>query len=179
MKRFLSLAAPTLAFAIAVAAPALQAADMPAVGSQAPDFTLQSQEGKTVSLKDFRGQWVVLYFYPKDMTPGCTIEAHNFQRDLDQYTAKKTAIIGISADNVDSHQQFCTKESLTFRLLADPDKQVISSYGSLAPNGMVASRNTFLIDPNGVIRKVYTRVNPNSHSQDVLADLAELQKKSE
>jgi len=156
---------------------ALRAADMPAVGSKAPGFTLQSQEGKTVSLKDFKGQWVVLYFYPKDMTQGCTIEAHNFQRDLDQYTARHAAIIGVSADSIDSHQQFCTKESLTFRLLADPGKEVIATYGSLAANGMVASRNTFLIDPQGVIRKVYTRVNPNPHSQDVLADLAEIEKK--
>ena len=153
-----------------------QAAEMPATGAKAPEFTLQSQEGKTVSLKDFRGQWVVLYFYPKDMTQGCTIEAHNFQRDLDQYTAKKAAIVGISADSIDSHQQFCTKESLTFRLLADPEKQVISEYGSLAGNGAVAARNTFLIDPQGVIRKVYTKVNPNQHSQDVLADLAAMAK---
>ena len=129
-----------------------------------------------MSLKDFQGQWVVLYFYPKDMTQGCTIEAHNFQRDQDQYTAKKTAIVGISADNVDSHQQFCTKENLTFKLLADPGKETIASYGSLAPNGAVAARNTFLIDPKGVIRKVYLKVSPNPHSAEVLADLAELQK---
>jgi peroxiredoxin Q/BCP len=151
------------------------AADLPAEGSAAPDFTLQSQEGKTVSLKDFRGQWVVLYFYPKDMTQGCTIEAHNFQRDLAQYTAKKAAIVGVSADNIDSHQQFCTKESLTFKLLADPEKKTIAAYGSLAGNGMVASRNTFLIDPQGVIRKVYTGVKPNVHSEEVLAALGELQ----
>ncbi len=159
-----------------MAAPVLRAADLPAAGSAAPDFTLQSQEGKTVSLKDFRGQWVVLYFYPKDMTQGCTIEAHNFQRDLAQYTAKNAAIVGVSADSIDSHQQFCTKESLTFRLLANPDKDVISAYGSLAANGMVAARNTFLIDPNGVIRKVYTKVSPNPHSEEVLAALADLQK---
>ena len=153
----------------------LQAADVPAEGSKAPGFSLQSQEGKTVDLKDFKGQWVVLYFYPKDMTTGCTIEAHNFQRDLAQYQAKKAAIIGVSADNIDSHQQFCTKESLTFKLLADPDKKIISAYGSLAGNGMVAARNTFLIDPNGVIRKVYTGVKPNPHSEEVLAALAQLQ----
>jgi thioredoxin-dependent peroxiredoxin len=176
MKRFLSLAAPALALSLALSTPVVRAAEIPAAGAKAPGFTLQSQEGKTISLKDFQGQWVVLYFYPKDMTQGCTIEAHNFQRDLDQYTAKKAAIVGVSADTVDSHQQFCTKESLTFRLLADPGKETISSYGSLAPNGTVAARNTFLIDPDGVIRKVYTRVNPNSHSQDVLADLAQLQK---
>jgi len=158
-----------------LAAASAPAADMPAEGSNAPDFTLQSQEGKTVSLKDFRGQWVVLYFYPKDMTQGCTIEAHNFQRDLAQYTAKKAAIVGVSADNIDSHQQFCTKESLTFKLLADPEKKMIASYGSLAANGMVAARNTFLIDPKGVIRKVYTGVKPNVHSEEVLTALGELQ----
>jgi peroxiredoxin Q/BCP len=173
----LSVISSAFALSLAIAVPVItKAADLPAVGAMAPEFTLQSQEGKTVSLKDFRGQWVVLYFYPKDMTQGCTIEAHNFQRDLDQYTAKKAAIVGMSADNVDSHQQFCTKESLTFRLLADPGKETIGAYGSLAANGMVAARNTFLIDPKGVVRKVYTKVNPNPHSQEVLADLAELQK---
>ena len=169
MKRILSLALPALALFLSA-----QAAEIPAEGSKAPDFTLKSQEGKTVSLKDFKGQWVVLYFYPKDMTQGCTIEAHNFQRDQDQYTARHTAIVGVSADTVDSHQQFCTKENLTFKLLADPDKGVINSYGSLAPNGVVAARNTFLIDPNGVIRKVYTKVNPNPHSAEVLAALGEM-----
>jgi thioredoxin-dependent peroxiredoxin len=167
-----------LTLSILCLAPVLRAADVPAEGSAAPDFTLQSQEGKTVSLKDFRGQWVVLYFYPKDMTKGCTIEAHNFQRDLNQYTAKKAVILGVSADNIDSHQQFCTKESLTFRLLADPDKKVIAAYGSaMAANPNYAARNTFLIDPKGVIRKVYVNVSPrvNEHSADVLAALAELQ----
>ena len=129
-----------------------------------------------MSLKDFRGQWVVLYFYPKDMTQGCTIEAHNFQRDLAQYTAKKAAIVGVSADNIDSHQQFCTKESLTFKLLADPDKKVIAAYGSvLSQNPSFAARNTFIIDPKGVIRKVYVGVKPNAHSEEVLAALSELQ----
>ena len=169
MKRIFSLAVPALAFVLS-----LPAAEMPVEGAKAPDFTLQSQEGKTVSLKDFKGEWVVLYFYPKDMTQGCTIEAHNFQRDLDQYTAKHAAIVGVSADTIDSHQQFCTKESLTFKMLADPDKKVIAEYGSLAPNGAVAARNTFLIDPNGVIRKVYTKVNPNVHSTEVLQALGEM-----
>ena len=163
-----------LSLALLMAGSAL-AADMPAEGSQAPDFTLQSQEGKTVSLKDFRGQWVVLYFYPKDMTQGCTIEAHNFQRDLAQYTAKKAVIVGVSADSIDSHQQFCTKESLTFRLLADPEKKTVAAYGSLMANGMYAARNTFLVDPQGVIRKVYTGVKPNVHSEEVLTALGELQ----
>lgn len=167
---------PILSLLVLCVAPFLSAADMPAEGSKAPDFTLQSQEGKTVSLKDFRGQWVVLYFYPKDMTKGCTIEAHNFQRDLAQYEAKKAAIVGVSADNIDSHQQFCTKESLTFKLLADPDKKVIAEYGSvMAQNPNYAARNTFIIDPKGVIRKVYTGVKPNEHSEEVLTALSELQ----
>ena len=169
MKHILSLAALSLS-------PILWAAEVPAEGTVAPDFTLQSQEGKTVSLKDFRGQWVVLYFYPKDMTQGCTIEAHNFQRDLAQYTAKKAAIVGVSADNIDSHQQFCTKESLTFKLLADPDKKAIAAYGSvMAQNSNFAARNTFIVDPKGVIRKVYVGVKPNAHSEEVLAALSELQ----
>jgi len=176
MKLTLSVAIPALAVFMAASVPVLRAADVPAEGTKAPEFTLQSQEGKTVSLKEFKGQWVVLYFYPKDMTQGCTIEAHNFQRDLDQYTAKKAAIVGISADTIDSHQQFCTKESLTFKLLADPGKETISAYGSLAPNGNVAARNTFLIDPQGMIRKVYTKVNPNPHSAEVLGALGELEK---
>lgn len=104
------------------------------------------------------------------------MEAHNFQRDLAQYVARKAVIVGISADTGDSHQQFCAKESLTFRLLADSTKKVISQYGSLTPDGAVASRNTFLIDPRGVIRKVYFGVNSSRHSQEVLADLAELEK---
>jgi peroxiredoxin Q/BCP len=176
MKRLLSFSAPVLAAAFALTASLVIAADLPAEGSKAADFTLQSQEGKTVSLKDFRGQWVVLYFYPKDMTQGCTIEAHNFERDSAQYKEKHAAILGVSADTVDSHQQFCTKESLTFKLLADPGKETIGAYGSLASNGAVAARNTFLIDPKGVIRKVYTKVNPNPHSQEVLDALAALQK---
>lgn len=182
MNRFRTLGGLlTLAFILLTAlavAPAVYAADMPAVGSKAPDFSLSSQEGTPVDLKDLRGKWVVLYFYPKDMTKGCTIEAHNFQRDLAQYQQKNAAIVGVSVDTVDSHQQFCTKESLTFKLLADPSHDVTTQYGSLGDfRGMVlANRNTFLIDPDGVIRKVYTKVNPDVHSQEVLTDLAELQK---
>src|SRR5579862_4165322 len=93
---------------------ALRADDLPTVGAAAPGFTLDSQEGAHVSLGDFRGKWVVLYFYPKDMTTGCTIEAHNFQRDLTMYDKRNAVIVGISVDSLDSHQQFCTKESLTF-----------------------------------------------------------------
>src|SRR5215471_8967492 len=91
----------------------------PAAGTKAPDFTLSSQEGKQVSLSQFQGKWVVLYFYPKDFTSGCTMEAHNFQRDLQKYEQKNAAIVGVSVDNADSHKSFCTKEGLNFKLLAD------------------------------------------------------------
>ena len=156
---------------------ALPADDLPAIGSAAPGFTLDSQEGAHVSLADFRGKWVVLYFYPKDMTTGCTIEAHNFQRDLAMYDKRNAVIVGISVDSLESHQQFCTKESLTFRLLSDPDHNITSAYGSLAHFGetVVAARNTFLIDPKGVVRKIYTKVNPGRHSEEVLAALTDLQ----
>jgi peroxiredoxin Q/BCP len=149
----------------------------PAAGSQAPAFSLPSQEGAQVSLDQFRGKWVVLYFYPKDFTSGCTIEAHNFQRDIDKYTEKNAAIVGVSVDDVDSHKSFCTKEGLNFKLLADSSHAVVQKYGSIMEyNGMtLAARNTFLIDPNGVIRKVYLKVSPQGHSGEVLADLQQLQ----
>src|SRR5580658_2809519 len=121
---------PALALLLTVSYPVVRADDVPAVGTMAPDFTLSSQEGKAVSLHDFKGQWVILYFYPKDMTTGCTIEAHNFQRDLAQYEQNRAAIVGVSVDSVDSHQEFCTKETLTFKLLSDPTHRVVDMYGS-------------------------------------------------
>jgi peroxiredoxin Q/BCP len=151
------------------------AAEMPQVGQQAPAVMLPSQEGGPVDIKSYRGKWVVLYFYPKDMTRGCTIEAHNFQQDLAKYQERNAVIVGVSVDSSDSHKEFCAKESLTFKLLADTDKKVVDGYGSLSPNGM-ASRNTFLIDPDGKIAKVWTGVNPMKHSEEVLAALAELHK---
>jgi thioredoxin-dependent peroxiredoxin len=181
ISRILTGLLPALALLLTMSRPVVRAAeDVPAVGATAPDFTLSSQEGKKVSLHDYRGQWVVLYFYPKDMTPGCTIEAHNFQRDQKEYDAKKAAILGVSVDSVDSHVQFCTKENLTFKLLADPDKKVVAMYGSTQKFGdnVVAARHTFLIDPKGVIRKVYLNVNAGiaGHSAEVLAALDELKK---
>ena len=169
----------TLLFAAALAATSmLQAGDPPTEGSKAPDFTLKSQEGKPISLHDYRGKWVVLYFYPKDMTTGCTIEAHGFQRDLAQYDQKNAVILGVSVDTVESHQQFCAKDSLTFKLLADDSKEVVAKYGSVMEmKGMtLAARNTFVIDPKGMIRKVFLKVNPTPHSAEVLAALGDLQK---
>jgi thioredoxin-dependent peroxiredoxin len=152
---------------------------VPQTGQMAPDFTLPSQDGSVLGPKDFHGKWVVLYFYPKDNTPGCTIEAHNFQRDLAKYQQNNAVILGVSVDSTDSHKDFCAKQGLTFKLLADTDKKVAEQYGSLR-NMMglkIASRNTFLIDPNGKIAKVWSGVDPSHHSEEVLGALSELEKK--
>ena len=168
-----------LVVAVAVGYRVARAGDKaPAVGTAAPDFTLNSQENKPVSLHDFKGKWVVLYFYPKDFTSGCTVEAHNFQRDQAQYDAKNAVIIGVSMQDADSHQKFCTKEGLSFKLLADTDSHVSTTYDSVMNFGVtkLSARHTFLIDPQGVIQKLYTDVKPEKHSEEVLADLAALQK---
>jgi thioredoxin-dependent peroxiredoxin len=150
---------------------------MPQVGQTAPDFTLNSQEGKPVSLDNFRGKWVVLYFYPKDMTTGCTIEAHNFQRDQDKFLKANAVILGVSVDSVDSHKQFCAKDGLNFTLLSDSEKKVVAQYGSLGNYGVmkIANRNTFLIDPQGKIVKVWTKVDPSHHSEEVLTALNQVE----
>jgi peroxiredoxin Q/BCP len=153
---------------------------MPQPGQQAPDFTLPSQDGTPVSLKDFRGKWVVLYFYPKDNTPGCTIEAHNFQRDLSKYEQANAVIVGVSVDSTGSHKDFCAKQGLTFKLLSDTGKKVVEQYGSLR-NMMglkIAARNTFLINPQGQIVKVWTGVDPSKHSEEVLAELRQQEGKN-
>ena len=149
----------------------------PTVGSVAPGFSLPSQEGKTVSLSDYRGQWVVLYFYPRDFTSGCTMEAHNFQRDQAQYQQKGAVVLGVSVDSADSHKQFCTKEGLNFKLLADNDHKVSAAYGSLTNLGLAkfSSRHTFIVDPEGKVARAFTSVNPGRHSEEVLAALAQLQ----
>jgi peroxiredoxin Q/BCP len=159
----------------------MQGADtqtQPAAGSAAPEFSLPTSDGSQVSLKDFKGKWIVLYFYPKDMTSGCTIEAKNFQRDLAQYDKTGAVILGVSVDSSDSHKEFCTKEGLTFKLLADPGGKVSAQYGSTMDykGTTMAARNTFLINPEGKIAKVYTGVKPAEHSDQVLKDLAELKK---
>ena len=156
------------------------AAGVPSVGTEAPNFTLKSQDGNAISLSQFRGKWVVLYFYPRDMTKGCTIEAHNFQRDQQKFTAANAVVLGVSVDSTDSHQQFCTKEGLTFKLLADTDFQASEEYGTLTNHGDVkySKRYTFIIDPTGKIAWVNADVDAdiNGHSEQVLAELAKLQK---
>jgi peroxiredoxin Q/BCP len=150
---------------------------LPAVGGPAPDFTLPSQEGSTVSLKDYRGKWVVLYFYPKDQTTGCTREARNFQADQAKYAQRNAVVLGVSVDSVESHKKFCAKEGLNFKLLADASHSVSKDYGSLVNLGVVqmAARHTFIINPEGKVARVYSSVDPARHSEEVLAELEQLQ----
>jgi peroxiredoxin Q/BCP len=154
--------------------------EAPVAGTVAPDFTLSAQDGKPVSLHDFRGQWVVLYFYPKDFTSGCTKEARNFQHDLALYEQKNAVVLGVSGQDEVSHEKFCAAEGLHFKLLTDAHCELSARYGSVVNLGVakLSARHTFLIDPTGVIRKVYLKVDPSRHSAEVLADLAQLQKAS-
>ncbi len=162
-----------LLLAAGMVASVASAASLPSVGADAPAFTLPSQDGSPVSLTGLRGKWVVLYFYPKDGTSGCTIEAHNFQRDIKGYEARNAVIVGVSVDSTGSHKEFCAKQGLTFKLLADDQKAVTPLYGSLENllGFKIAARNTFLIDPQGKIAKVWTGVSPQRHSSEVLAAL--------
>ncbi|MBE9187736.1 peroxiredoxin [Microcoleus sp. LEGE 07076] len=147
---------------------------LPAVNQAAPDFSLPTNSGEgQVSLSDYRGKWLVVYFYPKDFTSGCTIEARRFQQDLPKYLAKNTQIIGISADDVNSHAEFCDSEGLKFPLLADTDGNVSKAYGSWM--SFISARHSFIIDPEGILRETFVKVNPTIHSQEVLARLGELQ----
>jgi peroxiredoxin Q/BCP len=139
----------------------------------APEFTLPTNTGDgEVSLSDYRGKWVVLYFYPKDFTPGCTLEAQRFQRDLPKYIKRNAQILGVSADDINSHAEFCDSEGLKFPLLADTEGKVSKAYGSWM--GVVSMRHTFIIDPKGIIRETFLGVRPAIHSTEVLARLDEL-----
>ena len=157
---------------------AAESQQQPEVGKAAPDFSLTTGDGSQASLKDYRGKWVVLYFYPKDFTSGCTMEAHNFQRDLAKYESADAVILGVSVDTAQSHKDFCAKEGLNFKLLADPDAKVSTEYGSVMDykGSKLAARNTFIINPKGEVAKVYTGVKPAEHSEQVLKDLDELKK---
>ena len=129
-----------------------------------------------ISLAELQGKWLVVYFYPKDFTSGCTIEARRFQQDLPKYVEKDTQIIGISADSVDSHAEFCDSEGLKFPLLADTTGAVSKAYGSWI--GAVSVRHSFIIDPQGILRETFVKVNPTVHSSEVLARLEQLQSMS-
>jgi peroxiredoxin Q/BCP len=148
--------------------------EQPSLNAPAPEFTLPSNSGDgEIALQDYRGQWVVVYFYPKDFTPGCTLEAQRFQRDLPEYQARNTQILGISVDDVDSHAEFCDSEGLRFPLLADVDGAVSKAYGSWL--GYSSLRHTYIVDPEGILRERFLGVRPAIHSQEVLARLDELQ----
>ncbi|MBD2091749.1 peroxiredoxin [Microcoleus sp. FACHB-1515] len=146
----------------------------PAIDQPAPAFTLPTNTGDgEVSLSDYRGQWVVVYFYPKDFTPGCTLEARRFQQDLPKYQAKNTQILGISADDIQSHAEFCDSEGLRFPLLADLKGTVSKAYGSWL--GVMSLRHTYIVDPDGILRDRFLGVQPAIHSAEVLSRLEELQ----
>ena len=157
---------------------------LPALGLAAPDFSLDGvapdREGQPIaaslSLATFSGSWLVLYFYPKDFTSGCTLEARGFQRDLERFAAAGAQVVGVSADNPDQHAQFCGSEGLRYPLLSDPGGRVSQRYGSWIPP--FSQRHTFLIDPSSVLQARWTAVRPASHSQDVLAELLHLQEQT-
>ena len=145
----------------------------PALNEPAPEFVLPTNTGDgDIALQDYRGQWVVLYFYPRDFTSGCTLEARRFQQDLPEYQSRNTQILGVSVDDVDSHAEFCDSEGLKFPLLADTDGSLSKTYGSWL-SGM-SLRHTYLIDPEGILRASFLGVRPSIHSQEVLARLDEL-----
>jgi len=169
-------AAVVLGIAALILAPRFLASKpAPMPGSVAPEFALVSEDGSQVSLRDYRGKWVVLYFYPKDFTSGCTIEAHNFQRDQAEIEKRNAVVLGVSGDSDESHKKFCAKEGLNFKLLADTSHEVSRQYGSLMNFGLakVSARHTFLIDPAGKIARAFMSVNPMRHSAEMLAAIDE------
>ncbi|WP_373017467.1 peroxiredoxin [Thiomicrorhabdus sp.] len=147
------------------------------VGQMAPEFSLTDQHHKTHQLKDYRGKWVVLYFYPKDDTPGCTTEACSFRDNINALIAKQAVILGVSVDGIEQHQDFSNKFQLPFSLLSDPEGQVARQYNALLDLKIIrfAKRHSFIIDPQGRIAKIYLDVDPQRHVADVLEDLTELQ----
>jgi peroxiredoxin Q/BCP len=146
-------------------------------GEKAPDFSLKGNDGQMHKLSDFRGQYVVLYFYPKDETPGCTTEACSFRDNISAITKSGTKVIGVSVQDVASHRDFIKKYGLNFLLLADNEKKVSKEYGVLNSTWGVDNRVTFIIDPQGSIVKIYPKVDPNGHAEEVLAELKTLQGK--
>ena len=178
MQRKISLTlTPVLAIAIILGFSSIGVAnDNPAVGGPAPEFELSDQHGQLHSLEDYRDQWVVLYFYPKDDTPGCTTEACEFRDNIFAFRDLNAQILGVSLDDVESHKAFAEEYGLPFPLLADVDGTTSTAYGvKTRMFGMtVAKRQTFIIGPDGTIAKHYEKVDPDTHSTQVLADLADL-----
>lgn len=163
-----------LALLLVLPAASSLAAAPPLAGEKAPAFALPAQDGKTVSLKDLRGRWVVLYFYPKDFTGGCTLEARGFEKNRERFAAAKAVVLGVSTDSAATHKDFCTKEGLGFKLLSDAKGEASAAYGSLRSDRPLSARNTFLISPDGTIAKAWLDVVPAGHAEDVLAALAVL-----
>lgn len=145
-------------------------------GSDAPSFNLQDQNGDWHKLEEYRGQWLAIYFYPKDDTPGCTKEACNFRDNIYAFKAIDAAVVGISVDDVESHKKFADKYKLPFTLLADSDNTTATAYGVLKDYKLLklASRQSFLVDPEGKIAKHYADVDPDTHTGEVLADIKNL-----
>ncbi len=176
MTRILQAAAAAISILVAGAA---LAADPPAVGTAAPDFRLQDQTGTWHQLSDYKGKWLVLYFYPKDNTPGCTTQACEFRDNIFAYREIGAAILGVSVDDVDSHKSFSDEYNLPFPILADSEKKTATAYGTLTKYvgiAEMARRDTFIIDPQGRVAKHYVKVDPKGHSEVVLTDLKQLSK---
>ena len=151
---------------------------MPGTNEKFPDFQLKNQNGTTKKLADYAGKWLVLYVYPKDDTPGCTIQGKSFTATKEQFEKMGVAVVGVSADDVDSHKNFCNKFSFTIDLLADPQATLLNTLGIGQKEFQGAkywNRSTFVVDPKGILRKVYTDVKPEGHEQMLLKDIKELQ----
>jgi peroxiredoxin Q/BCP len=147
-------------------------------GERFPDFSLQNQNGETVTLDDFKGKWLVLYVYPKDDTPGCTIQGKSFTATKQEFDDANIAVVGVSADDVQSHKDFCNKFSFTIDLLADPKHELLNAAGvgqSDYKGTMYWNRTSFVIDPEGVLRKVYEKVSPEGHERVLLDDIKAMQ----
>ena len=177
IKSIFSLTLATILFALPLP---LLAGDPPVVGSEAPGFKLQDQNGEWHELSDYRGGWLAIYFYPKDDTPGCTREACNFRDNIYAFRAIGANVVGVSVDDVESHKDFAEKYKLPFVLLADTEGDMAQSYGVLRDWKLmkIASRQSFIVDPSGNIAKHYEDVDPDTHTEEVLADLEALMGKS-
>jgi len=174
--KWLAVVAALIVFAALLVARAARSGELPQVGNPAPDFNLPDQNGKQHTLQEYRGKWLVLYFYPKDDTPGCTQEACAFRDDLNQITQLGAQVVGVSVDDTDSHAEFAKKYHLPFPLLSDKDTGTAARYGALLNLYLIkfARRYTFLIDPLGNINKVYLSVETSRHSKQIIEDLKRL-----